>query len=177
MAISKVADGQTASAAQYNAVVDAVQDTDIGHAHTGATNDGHVIDHTDLSNIGSNTHANIDTHIAANSAHGIHALAKVMGQVSTPTAFTFEAGAGVTGSTSNTHPEGWEGTVTTNLSSVAGAIAVPDATAAAYGYDWTYVTVNSPSAGQFKVKFEKDSAIGVPAMTLNFFWLAWGTKS
>jgi hypothetical protein len=45
------------------------------HTHTGGTGtvDGPVLAHTALSSIGTNTHAQVDTHIAASAAHGIGA--------------------------------------------------------------------------------------------------------
>lgn len=53
-----------------------------GHDHTGAGNNGPVLAHTGLSSIGINTHAQIDTHIAAASPHSGHLTSSHYGAAS-----------------------------------------------------------------------------------------------
>ena len=77
-----------------------------GDSHDHAGGDGAQINHTGLSNIGTNTHAQVDTHVAATSAHG--SSGAVVGQttLNTHTALTTahgSSGAVVGQTTLNTH--------------------------------------------------------------------------
>lgn len=61
-------DAQTAGDTRYAPLGTGVSNGD-SHDHSGG--DGAQINHTALSNVGSNTHAQVDTHIAATTAHGV----------------------------------------------------------------------------------------------------------
>jgi len=82
MAVSKVVEGQRATAQQYNALVDAVQDPYVGHNHNGQADGGARVAHADLVGAtdgqpGGHTHAQLDTIATAAETHiaatgGVH---------------------------------------------------------------------------------------------------------
>jgi hypothetical protein len=84
MAVSPVANGQNATAEQYNALVTYLQDTAAGHDHAGTTNKGKRVSHVNvtdgkISDLGasSHTHQVIDNHLdaaAGNATHNAHGL-------------------------------------------------------------------------------------------------------
>jgi len=55
----------------------AAQGVTNGNTHDHSGGDGNQINHTTLSNIGANTHAQVDTHIAATAAHGVVSVAGI----------------------------------------------------------------------------------------------------
>lgn len=88
MPVPLVADDTTATAAQYNALVSEIQSETVGHAHTGETNEGKKVSHTDLTDgtitglSNSHTHAQIDTHINDDQGqHGLNASAYAVGNL------------------------------------------------------------------------------------------------
>lgn len=73
-------DAQTAGDARYAPIAKGVTN---GDSHDHNSGDGNQVNHTTLSNIGSNSHATIDSHIAATAAHG--ATGAVVGETNTQT--------------------------------------------------------------------------------------------
>lgn len=89
MSIAPVANDTRIYASQYNALVTAIQDEDIGHAHTGAADGGKRISHADLTDgkisslSDTHTHGEIDDHIdAVSGVHGGHSDTYIVGMLS-----------------------------------------------------------------------------------------------
>lgn len=80
MALPKVIAGTKILAKLWNQMVDFLQDTTVGHAHSGATNDGHTIAHADLTPATGHPHAGtgksdtVDWHMDASGGSADHAL-------------------------------------------------------------------------------------------------------
>jgi hypothetical protein len=179
MASVKVADGQTALAAQYNSLVDDVFDTTVGHNHNGADggrllSHGHLIDGA----IGdtANSHAAIDAHIAAaQGQHGLPAAAFATGMITNN--WVMEAGVASINPASVGTVECW-GTVTTNLTAIGAVIVTPVVDLNAYGGSGVRWFVTQVSGNQFDVHFTSSSgSFNAEATAISWYWLALGTKS
>jgi hypothetical protein len=85
MPVSKVANGQLIQDAQYNGLVDAIQDPEVGHNHTGDAGYGRQILLSDIVDDGAPggstvSYAEIDAHVnATEEVHGLGADAHVLG--------------------------------------------------------------------------------------------------
>jgi hypothetical protein len=104
MAITPVANGQIAYASQYNALITALQDEGVGHAHTGEADGGAPVSHSDLTDgaiaslSNSHSHAELDAHVeSALGQHQLNASASVVGSIGSQ--FVLQAGLGTTDTT------------------------------------------------------------------------------
>lgn len=179
MPLTPVAVGQAATASQYNALVTAIQDESSGHAHTGETDGGAPVSHSDLADgaiaalVDSHSHAEIDDHVdGAQGQHGLNANMYVAGAGGSQ--LVFQAGNATTDATValavGFYDQAKTITFTTPFASVLGVIVTPRETEAAK------VGVDTVSTTGFRARIGfTDEAKGKFAVGTAFYWLAWGT--
>jgi hypothetical protein len=178
-------------AADFNRVVDSIQDTSDGHNHSGAEGRGRQVAHADLFGAtdtleGGHTHEALDTavdnseaHIAAGKGvHGLPANVSVMGHTGEPGTLVMQCGV-------KSCYDNWrndQGAVNTGLSSVLYAVATagnnayqgPQGDARWRAYPIINVSVPANNGGTFFIQTsESDGSQGRAVLV---YWIAVGTK-
>lgn len=177
--LAKVIAGMKVTAKGWNNLVDAIQDTVVGHTHTGANSTGARVSHGDLVDAAlpntTNTHADIDVHIAGtDQVHGLPDGYQIAGVQSTSAQYVCVVGQG---NVSNVAGHECWGTVTTSLTSLVSIQVTLTANwrnfcGASNQDDWWIVYT---AGGTFDVHFASGNDFNPSADPgLTFFWQAWG---
>lgn len=178
MALTHVANGDPFTANQVNGIMDFIQNVDAGHAHSGATDDGHQISHADLTDGvisgRTNSHAQIDAHVAASTGiHGLGASTKLQGTISS-TVYVFEYGRITVPGPDTLN----DVIITTTLSTLIGVLLTPHIDPngmQAAPIVASKLLTNAAGASTITVKVGNTSDQQRPTIPY-ISWAAWGTK-